>query len=199
MTSTRLKDSLKEFIGDWLPDKFKRIFKMAQDRTAAGVYERLHDVAEKSRNPYGHGGFDKAGARCPYRAWTRNHTPDVVGHPRTHPTFHFLPERETSFDEVTGLFDEMVLLATAEPGWAGYRMGARGTQHLLRARSSAELRDRRCGRRRGVRGLAHQNELHSRAVNQYGPVNLAPIYGCGGCHRRLRSMMDTFSETAIIS
>lgn len=101
------QDSLKKFIGDRLLDKFKRIFNLAQDRTAGGYYERLHDVAEKWRNPYGHGGFDKAGGALSIIVPGLGTIPLMLSDIRTHPTFHFLPERETSFDEVTSLFDEM--------------------------------------------------------------------------------------------
>ena len=101
------EDSLKEFIGDPLLKKFKRLFDLAQDRTAERYYKRLHDVAEKWRNPYSHGGFDKADGSLSIVVPGLGAIPLMLSDIRTHPTFHFLPERETSFDEVTALFDEM--------------------------------------------------------------------------------------------
>ena len=56
-----VQDSLKDFIGLRLLEKYKRLFDVTQDRTARTYYNRLHDAAEKWRNPYDHGGFDKRG------------------------------------------------------------------------------------------------------------------------------------------
>jgi hypothetical protein len=101
------QESLKEFIGDRLLDKFKRLFDLAQDRMAGGYYERLHDVAEKWRNPYDHDGFDKRGGALSINVPDLGTIPLMLSDIRSHPTFHFLPTRENSFDEVATLFDEL--------------------------------------------------------------------------------------------
>ena len=101
------KDSLKDFISLRLLEKYKRLFDVAHDRSARTYYNRLHDVAEKWRNPYDHGGFDKKGGALSISVPDLGTIPLMLSDIRTHPTFHFLPERATSFDEVTALFDEM--------------------------------------------------------------------------------------------
>jgi hypothetical protein len=101
------RDSLKDFIGLPLLKKYKCLFDVTQDQAARTYYNRLHDVAEKWRNPYDHGGFDKKGGALSISVPGLGAIPLMLSDIRTHPTFHFLPERETSFDEVTALFDEM--------------------------------------------------------------------------------------------
>jgi len=101
------QDSLKDFIGLRLLEKYKCLFDVTHDRAARAYYNRLHDVAEKWRNPYDHGGFDKKGGALSISVPGLGAIPLMLSDIRTHPTFHFLPERETSFDEVTALFDEM--------------------------------------------------------------------------------------------
>jgi hypothetical protein len=102
------RDSLKEFIGLRLLEKYKRIFDLTRDQMAHSYYDRLHDVAEKWRNPYDHGGFDKKGGALSISLPAGlGVIPLILSDIRTHPTFHFMPERETSFDEVTALFDEI--------------------------------------------------------------------------------------------
>ncbi|MGH3166455.1 MAG: hypothetical protein ACRDN0_11255 [Trebonia sp.] len=102
-----LQESLKDFIGLRLLEKYKRLFNVADDQAARGHYNHLHDVAEKWRNPYDHGGFDKKGGALSIAATGLGAIPLMLSDIRSHPTFHFLPERETSFDEVTTLFDEL--------------------------------------------------------------------------------------------
>lgn len=102
-----LQDSLKEFIGLRLLEKYKRLFDVDSASEARRYYNRLHDVAEKWRNPYDHGGFDKAGGALSVSVPGLGAVPLMLSDVRSHPTFHFLPERETSFDEVTSLFDEI--------------------------------------------------------------------------------------------
>jgi len=99
--------SLQGFIGERLLEKFKIIFPLDQDQTAQKYYERLHDAAERWRNPYSHGGFDKAGGALLISVPGIGAIPVMLSDIRTHPTFHFLPERATSFDEVVSLFDEL--------------------------------------------------------------------------------------------
>jgi hypothetical protein len=101
------RNSLKDFIGLRLLEKYKCLFDVTQDRAARTYYNRLHEVAEKWRNPYDHGGFDKKGSALSISVPSLGAIPLMLSDIRTHPTFHFLPERETNFDEVTALFDEM--------------------------------------------------------------------------------------------
>jgi hypothetical protein len=101
------EDSLTDFIGLRLLDKYKCLFNVAQEGAARTHYNRLHEVAEKWRNPYDHGGFDKRGGALSTNVPGLGAIPLMLSDIRSHPTFHFLPSRETSFDEVTTLFDEL--------------------------------------------------------------------------------------------
>jgi hypothetical protein len=101
------QESLKNFIGLRLLEKYKRLYNVTDDQAARGFYNRLHEVAEKWRNPYDHGGFDKKGGALSIAVPGLGAIPLMLSDIRSHPTFHFLPERETSFDEVTTLFDEL--------------------------------------------------------------------------------------------
>lgn len=98
---------LKDFIGLRLLEKYKRLFDVTRDQTAKKYYDRLHEVAEKWRNPYDHGGFDKKDGALLVAAPGLGAIPLMLSDIRSHPTFDFLPSRETSFDEVTILFDEL--------------------------------------------------------------------------------------------
>jgi hypothetical protein len=90
-----------------LLEKYKCLYNVTDDQAACGFYNRLHEVAEKWRNPYDHGGFDKRGGALSIAVPGLGAIPLMLSDIRSHPTFHFLPERETSFDEVTTLFDEL--------------------------------------------------------------------------------------------
>jgi hypothetical protein len=101
------QEPLKDFIGLRLLEKYKRLFDVAGDQVAQGYYSRLHEVAEKWRNPYGHGGFDKKDGALSVASPGLGTIPLMLSDIRSHPAFHFLPARETSFDEVTTFFDEL--------------------------------------------------------------------------------------------
>jgi hypothetical protein len=111
--------SIEEFIGDTLLDKFKAIFEIESDPAARNYYNRLHEVAEKWRNPYSHGGFDKAGGALSITVPGLGAIPVMLSDIRTHPAFHLLPDRENSFDEVTGLFDELDAWLRQGKIWSG--------------------------------------------------------------------------------
>jgi hypothetical protein len=111
--------SIQEFIGRTLLDKFKAIFEIKSDPAAQNYYNRLHEVAEKWRNPYSHGGFDKAGGALFISVPGLGVIPVLLSDIRTHPAFHLLPDRESSFDEVTGLFDELDAWLRQSKVWPG--------------------------------------------------------------------------------
>ena len=177
-----------------LLEKYKRLFDVTHDREARGYYNRLHDVAEKWRNPYDHGGFDKKGGALSIIVPGLGAMPLMLSDIRTHPTFHFLPDRETTFDEVTALFDEMDVWlrhSHAGPGIAWADAG------LNISFEPERLDEHETGRGcREVRRTLGQGQLHSRPDDEHGLVSLPPIYFRG---RRLRSATGTCSETAIIS
>jgi hypothetical protein len=114
-----VEDSLTDFIGLRLLEKYKRLFDVTQEGAARTYYNRLHDVAEKWRNPYDHGGFDKRGGALSTNVPGLGAIPLMLSDIRSHPTFHFLPTRETSFDEVATLFDELDAWLRQSPAGPG--------------------------------------------------------------------------------
>jgi hypothetical protein len=100
-------DSLTEFIGLRLLDKFTRIFDVADDREANRYCQRLHEAAETWRNPYGHGGFDKQGGSLAFFMPGVGPFPLLLSDIRKHPSFSLVPTREESFDGLCTLFDDL--------------------------------------------------------------------------------------------
>ena len=188
-----VQDSLKDFIGLRLLEKYKRLFDVTQDRTARTYYNRLHDAAEKWRNPYDHGGFDKRGGALSINVPGLGAIPLMLSDIRSHPTFHFLPERGASFDEVTVLFDEVdtgLRQSQVGPGiaWADAGLNVSFEPERL------EDIERGC-RRRDLRRPSDEGQRHRRSRNQHGMVSLRSCYVDG----RRRSTTGTRSDNAIIS
>jgi hypothetical protein len=50
---------LENFLGEQWGPKFKRVFDLAKDKRANGIYQKLVEVKERWRNPLAHGGFEK--------------------------------------------------------------------------------------------------------------------------------------------
>jgi len=101
------KNLVTEFIGMRLFDKYDRVFNDPNDSNASSFRKRLHDAAERWRNPYAHGGFDKANGTIAFHLPEISALPVLLSDIRTHPTFHLVPEREMSFDQLCSLFDEL--------------------------------------------------------------------------------------------
>jgi hypothetical protein len=101
-------ESVTEFIlKRKLFDKYERVFDIVGDPAARKFHVRLHDVIEKWRNPYAHGGFDRRRGIISFHVDGVGAIPRLMSDVRTHPTFHLAPERESSFDQVCALFDEL--------------------------------------------------------------------------------------------
>lgn len=101
------QESLTDFIGSRLLEKFKRVFDVAGDPEANRYYQRLHEAAETWRNPYGHGGFDKQHGTLAFYLPGIGSFPLLLSDIREHPGFSVVPEREQSFDELCALFDDL--------------------------------------------------------------------------------------------
>jgi hypothetical protein len=134
------RESLKDFIGLRLLEKYKRLYNVTDDQEARGFYNRLHEVAEKWRNPYDHGGFDKRGGALSIAVPSLGAIPLMLSDIRGHPTFHFLPERETSFDEVTILFDELDAWLRQSPLGPGIAWADAGLNISFEAERVVEMR-----------------------------------------------------------
>jgi hypothetical protein len=101
------RESLTDFIGLRLLDKFTRIFAVAEDREANRYCQRLHEAAETWRNPYGHGGFDKQHGTLAFLMPGVGSFPLLLSDIRKHPSFSVVPEREQGFDQICTLFDDL--------------------------------------------------------------------------------------------
>ncbi|MFD7959233.1 hypothetical protein ACFV5J_00310 [Streptomyces zaomyceticus] len=95
------------FIGNKILEKYDRVFDVKDDATAKRFRVRLHNAAEVWRNPYGHGAFDKSHGTLYFQIPGVGALPAILSDIRSHPTFHFTPERETAFEESCALFDEL--------------------------------------------------------------------------------------------
>lgn len=100
-------DNLTEFIGSRWGEKWDRI--LGKDGDAEQHWHRLFDVAERWRNPYSHGGFEKG-----HSATIWIHTPGVnaalpVGLTRVteSPVFSFSPGSESTIAQIFAVFDEI--------------------------------------------------------------------------------------------
>ncbi|MFF4190996.1 hypothetical protein [Nonomuraea sp. NPDC001831] len=109
------QELVTDFIGMRLFDKYDRVFNDPSNHPASLYRKRLHDAAERWRNPYSHGGFDKSHGSIFF------HIPEVgalsvlLSDIRTHPTFCLVPDREMSFDQLCMLFDEIDAWLRAGP------------------------------------------------------------------------------------
>ena len=131
------RESLTEFIGLRLLDKFTRTFDVAHDREANRYSQRLHEAAETWRNPYGHGGFDKQGGSLAFFMPGVGSFPLLLSDIRKHPSFSVVPERAQSFDQLCVLFDDLdTWLRTGQVAtaiaWAGAGLHIAFTEEFLR-------------------------------------------------------------------
>ncbi|MGH3899630.1 MAG: hypothetical protein ACRDTA_15585 [Pseudonocardiaceae bacterium] len=102
------------------------MFDIADDPAARKFHVRLHDAIEKWRNPYAHGGFDKQHGTILFHVDGLGALPMLMSDVRTHPTFHLVPDRESSFDQVCALFDELDAWLRSGPVKHGVRWGESG-------------------------------------------------------------------------
>ncbi|MEV8307792.1 hypothetical protein AB0P36_10620 [Streptomyces flavidovirens] len=100
-------ESITRFIGNKVFEKYDRVFDIKGDPQAKRFRTRLHGAAEVWRNPYGHGAFDKQHGTLYFQVPNVGPLPTILSDIRTHPTFHFVPSRETAFDDMCSLFDEL--------------------------------------------------------------------------------------------
>lgn len=99
-------ESITGFIGSEILEKYDRVFDVKSDPLAKKFRVRRHGAAEVWRNPYGHGAFDKSHGTLYFQIPGVGAFPAILSDIRSHPTFHFTPERERAFEESCNLFDE---------------------------------------------------------------------------------------------
>lgn len=96
--------ALATFIGDRWGEKLKKLFDLGNDPDASRQYNRLHEIAERYRNTYSHGGFDKQGAAVwvhfPFGA-----LPARLSDVRDTPHFELFPVDEADLEEIAAAFE----------------------------------------------------------------------------------------------
>ncbi len=97
---------IKKFIGDRWSAKFQKTFDM-KDRVAKGHYDALHSIVEYYRNPYSHGGFDKAGSTISVFFPHLGALPLTMSDVRDSPTFGFTPADADDFAAICSRLDKM--------------------------------------------------------------------------------------------
>jgi hypothetical protein len=99
-------DDLVKIIGSQWGDKYRQIFDINQDKPAKLYYDQLHDIKERFRNTFSHGGFEKDGASLYFHLPAIGAIPARLTEIRNSPHFNFLPLAQADFNEVCSLFDE---------------------------------------------------------------------------------------------
>lgn len=100
-------DSVTDFIKLKLFEKYDKIFDASTDPLVHNFRQQLHKIAEQWRNPYGHGGFDKAHGNIWFHVPGIGPLPMLLSDIRAHATFGIVPTRESRFDQVCALFDQL--------------------------------------------------------------------------------------------
>jgi hypothetical protein len=99
-------DDLVKIIGSQWGEKYRQIFDINQDKPAKLYYDQLHDIKERFRNTFSHGGFEKDGASLYFHLPAIGAIPARLTEIRNSPHFNFLPLAQADFNEVCSLFDE---------------------------------------------------------------------------------------------
>ncbi|WP_433530965.1 hypothetical protein ACQPYA_02215 [Micromonospora sp. CA-263727] len=97
---------IKKFIGDRWSAKFQKVFDM-KDRVAKGHYDTIHAIVEYYRNPYSHGGFDKAGSTISVFFPGLGALPLTMSDVRDSPTFDFTPAGVDGFTSICSELDRV--------------------------------------------------------------------------------------------
>jgi len=113
-----LDESLTEFILSGWQDKWRRVCG-TDDLVAKTLRQRLGDAAERWRNPYAHGGFDKSHGTLSFHTAGVGALPFVMSEYRNHPTFRVVPERAAGYEELTQLFDDVDKWLRTSALWPG--------------------------------------------------------------------------------
>jgi hypothetical protein len=95
---------IKRFIGDRWSAKFQKVFDM-KDRAAKKNYDTVHGIVEYYRNPYSHGGFDKAGSTISIFIPSLGALPLTMSDVRDSPTFGFTPADVHGFTSICSELD----------------------------------------------------------------------------------------------
>lgn len=104
-TDSARKISVRDLIRERWSGKFKCIYDVAGDVTAHHYYRRLNDATEEWRNPYAHGGFDKAWGGVYVHFRRIGVIPAAITNVRVNPELSFMPTRQDDFAALCTLFD----------------------------------------------------------------------------------------------
>lgn len=100
-------DNLVEFIrGSW-SDKLKKVWCLNSDKELKSLYDALHEIKERFRNPLAHGGFEKSGTSLGVHMQGLGAIPFRLS--RFTESIHYgvFPLKDASFDEACDLFDKV--------------------------------------------------------------------------------------------
>lgn len=159
-------ESVTEFASKKLFKKYDRVFDIAVDPTAKKFRARLQDVIGKWRNLYAHGGFDKQYGIISFHVDGLGALPTLMSGVHAHPTFHLAPERESSFDQICALFDELDAWLRAGPVKHGMQWAESGLDVPFNPEFLTEFRTSSgAGDEVFERFLRHMGYMADQAVN----------------------------------
>lgn len=114
-TESARRVSVRDLIRERWSGKFKCIYDVSRDTTAHHYYRRLNDAAEQWRNPYSHGGFDKAYGGVYVHLRRVGVVPAALTNVRVDPQLSFMPTRQDDFAGLCTLFDGVEKFMKAHP------------------------------------------------------------------------------------
>jgi hypothetical protein len=117
--------ALKSFIGDRWSHKLQKLFDLADPETKR-MHDALHNIAERYRNPYNHGGFEKQGGALWIHLDGIGAVPARLSDYRHSPHFELFPVQPESFTELCAKLDAVdrwLLDGTYEAAFRWIRAG----------------------------------------------------------------------------
>jgi hypothetical protein len=97
---------LLEMIGARWDEKLKQVFDLSNDRQAKQYHDRLKSIKERFRNTLAHGGFEKGITSLHFHFKGVGALPAALSRHQDSWEFQFVPLPETTFEDVTKVFDE---------------------------------------------------------------------------------------------
>ena len=101
------KDNLVQLMSSTWSYKYKRVFKLRDDKKAKNLYERLASVKEKYRNTITHGDFEKGGASLYFHLIEFGAIPVRMSGFKDSIYYSFLPITLDSYKQICDLLDEV--------------------------------------------------------------------------------------------
>ena len=106
-TADLARVELTNFMGSTWSEKFKTVINILKLSETKALYDRLVHVAETYRNPLAHGGDDKKGSTLSVFLEQVGRVPLMLSGIEKTPSFRLDPFDDSSFEEVTAIFDQV--------------------------------------------------------------------------------------------